>query len=50
VMKNINNLGNKTLILIAHRLSTLDKCDKLISMENGKINQIKINILFFLPS
>lgn len=38
VMESIDALpGNKTAILIAHRLSTLKKCDKLIVMERGLI-------------
>jgi ABC-type multidrug transport system fused ATPase/permease subunit len=40
VMENINALGDKTLILIAHRVSTLEKCDVLITMNSGKINLI----------
>lgn len=38
VMESIDALpGNKTVILIAHRLSTLKKCDRLIVMERGKV-------------
>ena len=38
VMDAIKNLGkNKTIILIAHRLSTVKKCDKIFLMEKGKI-------------
>lgn len=38
VMESIDALpGNKTAILIAHRLSTLDKCDRLIVMEQGSV-------------
>ena len=34
----IDNLrGIKTLVIIAHRLSTVCKCDRLIYLENGKI-------------
>ena len=29
--------GNKTLIVIAHRLSTLKSCDKIIYLKNGEI-------------
>ena len=37
-MSTINNLDRTiTLIAIAHRLSTLDGCDKLIKLESGKI-------------
>ncbi len=38
VMKAIDNMsGSKTIIMIAHRLSTVEKCDKIIKLENGKI-------------
>ena len=38
VMKSINNLSkNITIIMIAHRLSTLEICDRVITIENGKI-------------
>ena len=38
VMDAVNNLGkNKTIILIAHRLSTVKKCDKIFILESGKI-------------
>ena len=30
---------DKTLIIIAHRLSTLEKCEKIYKLENGKIKQ-----------
>ena len=29
--------GEKTLIIVAHRLSTLEKCDKLFFIKNGKL-------------
>lgn len=29
--------GTKTLILIAHRLSTLKECDKILLLDNGKV-------------
>ena len=29
--------GDKTLIMIAHRLSTLDKCDKTYILKDGKL-------------
>jgi ABC-type multidrug transport system fused ATPase/permease subunit len=38
VMQAVNALhGNKTIIIIAHRLSTVRQCDYLYSIENGKI-------------
>lgn len=38
IVSEINNLkGSKTLIVIAHRLSTLEKCDKIFELKNGNI-------------
>jgi ABC-type multidrug transport system fused ATPase/permease subunit len=38
VMFAVNTLiGNKTVIIVAHRLSTLSRCDKIYSLENGRI-------------
>lgn len=38
VMESIDGLpGNKTVILIAHRLSTLQTCDRLVVMDQGKV-------------
>lgn len=38
VMKAINNLyGKKTIIMIAHRMSTLRKCDNVVMLERGKV-------------
>lgn len=38
VMKDINALhGEKTLIIVAHRVSTLENCDVIYRLENGKI-------------
>ena len=50
-MEAVSNLSKEiTIIMIAHRLSTVKKCDKIFILENGKIkNQgtfkelIKIN-------
>jgi ABC-type multidrug transport system fused ATPase/permease subunit len=40
VMDAIDNLDkNLTIILIAHRLVTLKKCDKIILLENGEIKK-----------
>lgn len=38
IMESINNLqGTKTMIIIAHRLTTIEKCDVIYRVENGKI-------------
>ena len=38
VMEAVNNLSNNiTIILIAHRLSTVKKCDKIFLLEKGEI-------------
>jgi ABC-type multidrug transport system fused ATPase/permease subunit len=38
VMEAVNNLGNKiTIILIAHRLSTVKNCDTIFLLEQGKL-------------
>lgn len=37
IMDSVNNLhGKKTLIIIAHRLQTIEKCDMVYRVENGK--------------
>jgi ATP-binding cassette, subfamily B, bacterial PglK len=38
IMESINSfMGKKTLVIIAHRLSTVKKCDQIYLLENGKI-------------
>lgn len=40
IMDSINRLhGKKTLIIIAHRLQTIEKCDMVYRVENGKIQR-----------
>ena len=40
IMDSINRLhGKKTLVIIAHRLQTIEKCDMVFRVENGKINR-----------
>ena len=40
-MNTLNNLSNYiTIIMIAHRLTTVKNCDKLIKLENGKVVKI----------
>lgn len=42
VMQAINSIGNlKTIIIIAHRLSTLDECDCIVELKQGEIDSIK---------
>ncbi len=42
IMESINALhGRKTLVIIAHRLQTIEKCDMVYRVENGKINREK---------
>lgn len=40
IMDSINRLhGRKTLIIIAHRLQTIEKCDMVYRVENGKVER-----------
>ncbi len=40
IMDEIYKIGkSKTMIIIAHRLSTLDRCDRIIELENGNIKK-----------
>ena len=42
IMEAINNLkGKNTMVIIAHRLTTIENCDVVYRVENGKI---EINI------
>ena len=42
VMKSIESLDRKiTILIIAHRLSTLDGCDQIIELKNTGIFEIK---------
>ena len=46
LMKAIYQLKNqKTIIMIAHRVSTLSGCDKIYEIKNGKLNSINKEIL-----
>lgn len=41
IMETIASLkGQLTIIIIAHRLSTVEHCDRLVWMENGRIHRI----------
>lgn len=38
VMQSINNLGGEiTVVIVAHRLSTLEACDEVFEVRNGKL-------------
>ncbi len=40
IMESINRLhGKKTLVIIAHRLQTIEKCDMVFKVESGKIER-----------
>ena len=40
IMESINSLhGHKTLIIIAHRLQTNEKCDIVYRVEHGEIER-----------
>jgi subfamily B ATP-binding cassette protein MsbA len=34
-----NAMEGRTTIIIAHRMSTIEKCDKIFVLENGKVLQ-----------
>ena len=47
VMDAINQLqGNKTLIIIAHRLTTIKNCDAVYEVSQGNVTKIEKNRLF----
>ena len=37
ILKDINSLKNKTIIMISHRMNTLKYCDKIYLIDKGKI-------------
>ena len=42
IMQSINHLkGKKTMIIIAHRLTTIENCDMIFKVENGKSTKEK---------
>ena len=44
-MDSINALkGQKTIIIVAHRLSTLVHCNKIYEIKNGKIIKSSLNV------
>ena len=47
VMSAIESLGrNITIIMIAHRLSTLSRCDRIISLEDGRATEVDPSAAF----
>ena len=47
VMESINSLmGIKTLIIVAHRLTTIRSCDKIYEVKDGKVIRKDKEILF----
>jgi ABC-type multidrug transport system fused ATPase/permease subunit len=45
VMEAINRLhGQKTILIVAHRLSTVKNCDRLFEMNKGVIKEVDINL------
>lgn len=40
IMDSINRLhGRKTMVIIAHRLQTIEKCDIVYRVEDGKVTR-----------
>jgi ATP-binding cassette subfamily C protein len=45
LMKTINAVSqDRTVIMVAHRLSTLNSCDRIITLKNGSIEAIRMSI------
>ena len=37
IMKTVENLKDKTIIIVAHRLTSLRNCDRILKLQNGEI-------------
>ena len=47
-MEAINSFhGKKTMVIIAHRLNTIEKCDMIYKVEGGKITQTTLQEIDF---
>lgn len=45
VMQAINELQhNKTIIIITHRLSTVERCDTVYKLEKGRLKQVEVSM------
>jgi len=42
IMKNINKLKDKTIIIVSHRLSSLKDCNKIFEIKNGTIEKLNL--------
>jgi ATP-binding cassette, subfamily B, bacterial PglK len=40
ILNNLKNQKNKTLIMISHKQSTIENCDKIWKLENGHLNKL----------
>ena len=44
VMEAINSFhGKKTMVIIAHRLNTIEKCDIIYKVDEGKIQETRLS-------
>ncbi len=43
-MEAINSFhGKKTMVIIAHRLNTIEKCDIIYKVDEGKIQETRLS-------
>lgn len=46
LMNSIESLeGEMTVIMVAHRLSTVENCDQIYNLKNGQIQQVRFEVL-----
>ena len=41
VQDNLMSLGGVTKLVVAHRMSTLKLCDRVVKIKDGRVDQIK---------